>query len=427
MKTAAMPAAPPAAGVPSMATVIPFQTTTGQPNMPLILKRVILQRGISQRALAQAVPQANGRPLSGTAMTQIINYGSYPRGTPTAVIRGHVEQYLREHGAGDDELAGIWRMDHAPGELRLLHPAGCHQSPRRTPDEPDTEPVETEMLSAAARKTFELFRDPFQDDVRGPEHIFRSQDYRYVREYIFQTAQQGGFVAVVGESGAGKSVARRDLVDRIEREELPVRIIQPRSIDKATLTARAIWEAILDDLRPGERPRATLERLARQVEKILIEHDQAGQRHLIIIEEAHDLSLPTLKYLKRFLEVEVGFRKLLSVLLIAQPELKMKLARAEVREVARRCQIVELLPLDNELQPYVEFKFKAVGKDAGSIFDDGAYQALREKLVTPGASGPVSLCYPILVNIEITRALNTAAEIGAQRITADIVRARGRK
>ncbi len=37
---------------------------------------------------------------------------------------------------------------------------------------------------------------------------------------------------------------------------------------------------------------------------------KGGQRHVLIIEEAHDLSVHTLKYLKRFWELEDGFKKL---------------------------------------------------------------------------------------------------------------------
>jgi len=360
--------------------------------------------------------------LSETSMAQVINYGYYPRTTAPKIIRGQIEQYLRECGVTDAELIGAWEMDEAREEARGSRP------PRRpAAPPPAVEPVETEMLSVEARKKFALFRDPFQDDVRGPEHLFLSPDQRYVREALFQVARHGGFVAVVGESGAGKSVLRRDLVDRIAREDLPVQVIQPRSIDKGTLTARAIWEAILDDVRPAERPRATLERLARQVEKILLEQDKSGMRHVLIIEEAHDLSIPTLKYMKRFWEVESGYRKLLSIILIGQPELKLKLSERhtpEAREVIRRCEIVELLPLDGDLQRYVEFKFKAIGREAAEIFDAGAYQAMRERLTQPGRSGDVSMSYPLIVNNLVVRTLNTAADIGAPRITAETVKAR---
>ncbi|VEI45183.1 Uncharacterised protein [Actinobacillus equuli] len=54
--------------------------------------------------------------------------------------------------------------------------------------------------------------------------------------------------------------------------------------------------------------------------------------------------------------MEDGFKKLLSIVLIGQPELKLKLSErnTEVREVVQRCEVVELAPLDAELERYVQ-------------------------------------------------------------------------
>ena len=69
---------------------------------------------------------------------------------------------------------------------------------------------------------------------------------------------------------------------------------------------------------------------------------------MLMIEEAHDLSIPTLKYLKRFWELEDGFKKLLAIVLIGQVEMKAKLDESqnwEAREVIRRIEVLELKPL----------------------------------------------------------------------------------
>ena len=51
------------------------------------------------------------------------------------------------------------------------------------------------------------------------------------------------------------------------------------------------------------------------------------------------MNVNTLKHLKRFHELEDGFQRLLSIILIGQPEAKMKLSRAQprVREVTQHC------------------------------------------------------------------------------------------
>jgi type II secretory pathway predicted ATPase ExeA len=45
-------------------------------------------------------------------------------------------------------------------------------------------------------------------------------------------------------------------------------------------------------------------------EKILTNSSRAGYSHVLMIEEAHDLAVTTLKYLKRFWELEDGYKKL---------------------------------------------------------------------------------------------------------------------
>ena len=56
----------------------------------------------------------------------------------------------------------------------------------------------------------------------------------------------------------------------------------------------------------------------------------------------------TLKHLKRFSEIKDGLSPMLSVVMIAQPELRKRLSvnDPDIREVAQRCDIVELPPLD---------------------------------------------------------------------------------
>jgi hypothetical protein len=57
-----------------------------------------------------------------------------------------------------------------------------------SPDEPDESNEEDAMLlrrqtlSQQVKKHFALFRNPFVDDVQGPEDMFVSPDIRYVWE-----------------------------------------------------------------------------------------------------------------------------------------------------------------------------------------------------------------------------------------------------
>lgn len=397
--------------------------------MPLKLKGVLARLGIRQTEWASSIKQdgrgVEGKPLSLSAATQIMNWGTWPRLTSQASIKRQTEELLRRHDADELDIAHIWEIeddDHS----RNAHPVNVHlgQKPARLQSE--IEPLEIEMLSPNAKKHFGIFRDPFVEDVQGPEDVFLSADQRYIREAMFSTAKHGGFLAVVGESGSGKTTLRRDLIDRVNRDAQLIVLIQPRLIDKGTMTAGGICEAIIGDLREGEKIPRSLEAKARKVEQLLKDSSRAGNSHSLLIEEAHDLSIQTLKFLKRFWELEDGFKKLLSIILVGQPELKNKLDERihyEAREVIRRCEVAELAPLDRHLEEYLALKFKRVGTGLNELFDKDAYDAMRARLTRQkGAGKAVSMVYPLVVNNLVTSALNLAAEIGAGKVGADVIK-----
>jgi len=397
--------------------------------MPLKLKGVLARLGIRQNEWANTIKQegrgVEGKPLSLSAATQIMNWGTWPKLTSMESIKRQTVEMLRRHDVDELDIAQVWEIEE-DDHSRNAHPANVHLGQKPARLQPEIEPLEIEMLSPNAKQHFAILRDPFIDDVQGPSDVFLSADQRYIREAMFSTAKHGGMLAVVGESGAGKTTLRRDLVDRVQRDAQLIVLIQPRLIDKGTMTAGGICEAIIGDLREGEKIPRSLEAKARKVESLLKDSSRAGNVHSLVIEEAHDLSIQTFKFLKRFWELEDGYKKLLSIILIGQPELKNKLderVHYEAREVIRRCEVAELAPLDRNLEEYLALKFKRVGKGLDELFDKDAYDAMRSRLTrSKGAGKAVSMVYPLVVNNLVTSALNLAAEIGADKISADVIR-----
>lgn len=397
--------------------------------MPLKLKGVLARAGIRQNDWATSIKQegrgVEGKPLSLTAGALIINWGTWPQLTPMESIKRQTEELLRRHDVDELDIEHIWEVEE-DDHTRNMHPANVHLGQKPARLQSVIEPLEIEMLSPNAKQHFKIFRDPFVEDVQGPEDVFLSADQRYIREAMYSTAKHGGMLAVVGESGAGKTVLRRDLIDRVQRDSQNIILIQPRLIDKGTMTAGGICEAIIGDLREGEKIPRSLEAKARKVESLLKDSSRAGNAHALLIEEAHDLTIQTLKFLKRFWELEDGFKKLLSIILVGQPELKNKLDERihyEAREVIRRCEVAELAPLDRHLEEYLTLKFKRIGKTLSELFDKDAYDAMRARLTRQKGTGKaISMVYPLVVNNLVTSALNLCAEIGADKVSADVIK-----
>lgn len=394
----------------------------GMPYMPLQLKSTLMRHGIKQNDWCAAVLQTNGRKLSLTAGAQIINWDMWPQTTPRHSIHKQTEAFLQSRGIDQSEINHVWEIDQDDA-MRKAQPAGVHIGQHHRYESAESNDLEslgeTEMLSQNAKKHFKLFRDPFTDDVNNADDVFLAEDQRYIRQSMFHIAKHGGLLAVVAESGGGKSVLRRDLIDRIARENHPITVIFPRVVDKERLTAGAICEAIIKDLNPHAKTPQSLEAKARKVEELLKASGQAGNMHLLLIEEAHDLTIHTLKMLKRFWELEDGFRKLLSIILIGQPELKSKLderSYPQAREFIRRCELVEMMPLDRNLEAYLGFKLKRLDKQLGDVFDQDAFDAMRELLARKRLGS-----YPLIVNNLVTKAMNLSAEIGEEKISAAVI------
>ena len=381
------------------------------------LRHILQHQNISIAAVANAVQCS--RPM----MSQIINHGQWPKKNADQ-LRLRISRFLQQKGA-DIPASLLQQTEAAPA----LNPVDNERKD-------DDMLLRNANLTQAAKQHFGLLRSPFVDEIKDASDVFATPDIKYVREGMLQTALYGGFIAVVGESGAGKTTLREDLSDRLAHENRPVIVIEPyvlamedNDIKGKTLKASHIAEAILESVAPGENPKRSPEARFRQVHRALQESAKAGNKHVLIIEEAHGMPIPTLKHLKRFFELKNGFERLLGIILIGQTELAQKLSEnnPHVREVVQRCELLTLQPLeDGRLGQYLKFKFSRVGKDIQDVLDESAIEAIAERLTVRSRTRvgveTNSLLYPLAVNNLVSAAMNEAASLLQERVTGDTVR-----
>ena len=381
------------------------------------LRQVLHAQKLSIATVANAVQCS--RPM----MSQIINHGRWPKKSADQ-LRLRITDFLQQKGA-DIPASLLQQTEAAPA----LNPVDNERKD-------DDMLLRNANLTQAAKQHFGLPRSPFVDEIKDASDVFATPDIKYVREGMLQTALYGGFIAVVGESGAGKTTLREDLSDRLARENRPVIMIEPyvlamedNDIKGKTLKASHIAEAILESVAPGENPKRSPEARFRQVHRALQESAKAGNKHVLIIEEAHGMPIPTLKHLKRFFELKNGFERLLGIILIGQTELAQKLSEnnPHVREVVQRCELLTLQPLeDGRLGQYLKFKFSRVGKDIQDVLDESAIEAIAERLTVRSRTRvgveTNSLLYPLAVNNLVSAAMNEAASLLQERVTGDTVR-----
>ena len=390
----------------------------------LRLKGILQGVGQPQAALAQSLR------LSSASVAQLVNHNLWPRRLDGDELRGRIRTFLSVSGVKDAAIASAFDL---VDELDVVAevPAVVQEMSK----EDDLMLLPKQTLQPATRKAFGLFRDPF-DELQCAQDMWVSPDIRYVREAMYQTARHGGFLAVEGESGAGKSTLRRDLVNRLAENNDPVLVIEPYVLASEdndskgkSLKSTHIAESMMAAVAPLAKPKSSPEARFAQLHRALKESHAAGYRHCLVIEEAHSLPVPTLKHLKRILELEVGFTKLVSIIMIGQPELGVKLSErnADVREVVQRCERVTLTPVDHSrLGEFLTFRFDRVGKALGDVLDQGAIEAIAARLSQPARHGgrevTVSLLYPLAIGNLVIAAMNLAVQLGVPKVTADVVK-----
>lgn len=390
----------------------------------LRLKSQLVEAGISILDAAAACG------LTRSALSQIVNNDAWPKSVPRAVTEAAIRQFLQGRGIDATDCFVVMAPD-------------CSNSPAPVSNDGEANEgvnmiLRKQRLTEQARQHFSLRRDPFAEDPAAVEDVFMTQNMREIYTDMESAALNGRFIAVCGESGAGKTTLRELLETNLASHN--VKIIKPYILGMEdndrkgkTLRVAHIEEAIIRTLDPAAAIKRTSEARDKQMHDLL---KDAGCPCVLIIEEAHSLPIPTLKHFKRLRELKDGLRVLLGVLLIGQPELEDKLGtgRRDVREVVQRCELTRLQHLGSALPAYIEHRFQRAGVgSAARLFEADAFLALAQRLndetrqvVRQGdrettVKTRTPMLYPLLVGNAAIMAINEAARLGMPKINRDLI------
>lgn len=386
----------------------------------MILKKLLERAGISQCKLAHTLG------VSPSAINRIILYGIWPK-TGQPELKNNLKTTLAGYGFKKEEIdSAIEQIEAASAS----GPASIKQ------EQQEDIPVSSKQtLSREAKTKFRIPREIFSDNLTDDEDVYFDDDIRYVEQSLYATAKFGGMLALMGESGSGKSTVFDYLESRLELEgETSIRFAKPYVLGMVSSTKKSrgmtindICESVLEAVDPGVKYSGlSAEGRFKRMHQLLMDAYPAI-RVVIVIEEGHSMPQETVKMLKRLLELKKGVARLLSIIVIGQTAEMRKLfstTRADVREVVQRTEFVELEALSN-VESYVRHRCQRAGANYDAIFDKDAMGELRLKLSGPPEKGKKlgkSLLYPLLVGNVLTQAINRAARLGADKVDAEIIR-----
>lgn len=391
---------------------------------PLKLRALLAIRGIKHDDIVATLRQSDGRTLSRTMFSLWMNKGRAPARTSVEELKTQVVTFLRDEHVPEADIATAFE----PEESNRIISVVRTNSPTLTPPNPEIKPVEIEMLTQHTMEHFGLSRNPFptnHSDITGPEDVMQWTNNRYISGAMLSTARSGGLLAIVGASGSGKSVLRKRFILDTMKSRDDIRVIMPKTIDKQRLTASALCSAIIRDITPDVKLKARNEDQAVQVETALKALFSTGSRAVLIIEEAHDMTLDMMRYLKRFWEIETGWVRPLAIILIAEPKIMAKLderQHPELVEFIRRCEIAQVAPIDDRIGDYLKFKFERAGVKPSDVYAADVPQAIFERLTVDTNTGRRSLCYPLVIGNLMVRAMNEAANSGFKLVDAGVIK-----
>jgi len=284
-------------------------------------------------------------------------------------------------------------------------------------------PMEAVELTETARARFRIFADPFSAELE-PTLFFGEKKNEWPEMAEIEKALRDAYlgqrnVALRGQVGSGKSTLNRRILGQFESAGEPVFIIEPEIIDKALLRPSLILERIIracniEDTRISLG--GSLEERSERAKAALITVADRGLRAVLLIEEAHLLPDDTIKHFKTMSEWYRGVDKLLSVVMIGQPELDQKIKRWTNRQWFSRCVTVRMPGLGKRIPNYIAFRCEAKGVDPDKIFTADGLKAIQDRMATQ------TYDTPLLVGNFTKACMNRAAALGCkvdERVVVD--------
>lgn len=218
---------------------------------------------------------------------------------------------------------------------------------------------------------FGLSKPPFQ--ITPDLDFFFSGGRRgdILSALLHVAAHDEGIITLVAEVGSGKTLLARLMISRLDPEICAVYLANP------CFSRDEIIAAIARDLGLTELSESIEGKLAALQTELLRRH-AAGQRVLLVVDEAHAMPAESLEEVRLLSNLETGQHKLINIMLFGQPELDTLLADTRLRQVRDRViHRFELAPLQSsEASAYIDHRLRAAGWQGADLFSTAAMTRL---------------------------------------------------
>lgn len=254
---------------------------------------------------------------------------------------------------------------------------------------------------------FGLQRLPFTI-APDPDLLYLSRGHQEALAHLhYALTGHGGLVCLTGEVGTGKTTLCRAFLHQLPAHVRSAYLFNPQ------LSATELLHSLCDELGIVVEKQASPRELFNRLNHELLQGYAAGQRFICIIDEAQSMPVPLLEQVRLLTNLETDKEKLLTVILVGQPELRQQLGRYDLRQLSQRITAryhLQHLGL-RETRAYLQHRCRLAGAQRPLFSAAAQWQLWR-------ASGGI----PRLLNSLADRALLGAYANGKGWVTRTLVR-----
>jgi general secretion pathway protein A len=223
------------------------------------------------------------------------------------------------------------------------------------------------------KKFFGLKENPFNVNP-DPRYLFLTQHTQEALACLtYGIETRKGFILLTGEVGTGKTTLINKLLEWLHKERVfTAFVFNPR------LSVTQFFDFMMADFGiPCESHQKG--QMLLKLNQWLLDRYQAGERAVLVVDEAQNLSPQMLEEIRLLTNLETSTEKLLQIVLAGQPELEQKLNQPQLRQLRQRITLrakTRQLTLE-ETHGYIVERMRIAGAANPDIFSPEAVEVVH--------------------------------------------------
>ena len=247
------------------------------------------------------------------------------------------------------------------------------------------------------------------DKELSKAEYFKTDQYQTMLQNIKVAIRSGGFIALTGIVGIGKTTTLRNIQKDL-LEDGKIVISKSLATEKKSVSVNTLYTALFTDLltKKDSKFPTQAEKRERKIQSLIKERNKPIA---LFIDEAHSLHHNTLVGLKHLIEVIEDGNGTIAVIAVGHPKLSNDLKKPSLEEIGARARIFELNELGANSPKFIEWLIKDCKSqkiNLDDIISQRTIEFFAERLVTP-----------LQIIYYLSRAFEQGARIGQRPLDLD--------